>query len=50
MKDLDGIYSYHVLGENLELTLFDNTESYLEILIHAKCLKEKDYEQFTKKL
>lgn len=45
-KDSDGIYSYFILGNNLEKTLFDNTDKKLEFTLYAETIGEKGYGQF----
>lgn len=39
-KDNDGIYGYHINGENLELALFDSVDKDLFVEIYADALQE----------
>ena len=48
--DSDGIISYHILGNNLEKKLFDNTENNLEFTLYVETMGGRDYEQFNKAL
>jgi hypothetical protein len=46
-KNEDGFYSYHVLGNDLDLVLFNNTDKDLEITLNAPALKGEKYAAIT---